>query len=215
MFFMFYFILICYLLMQDANALISRRNIQRKIVPRSSLPRSSRGSGDAFGGGGGGSGGSGISMSSGSLGGNDGNGDSKLASGFILFLSQLLDQYSGLLKRNPYTTKIITSGIVGSLGDILIQNWERRINKNSFDFRRLFVFFLVTAFYIAPVIHVWFDILNKMPMPAGTGNALRAGFMMIVDQTVGAVVITIGFFYAFELVTLTLLFLYSSFFFLF
>jgi hypothetical protein len=59
---------------------------------------------------------------------------------------------------------------------------------------------LVTAFYIAPVIHNWFDFLNKMPIPSGLSDPVKAAIMMLVDQTFGAVFVTIGFFYAFEFV---------------
>jgi drug/metabolite transporter (DMT)-like permease len=62
---------------------------------------------------------------------------------------------------------------------------------------------LVTAFYIAPVIHSWFDFLGKLPLPAGLSDPVKAAAMMIVDQTFGAVGVTIGFFYAFELVSVS------------
>ena len=73
-------------------------------------------------------------------------------------------------------------------------------SKKTFDYRRLLVFFTVTALYIAPVINVWFNWLNNgMPLPASLSNVAKAGIMMIADQTIGAVGVTIGFFYAFEL----------------
>ena len=121
--------------------------------------------------------------------------------GAVLLMTKLLDCYSDLLTKHPYYTKIISSGVIGALGDTLIQKLENRTSKKPFEYRRLFVFFLVTALYIAPVIHVWFDWLNLIPMPAWANTPVKkAAVMMAVDQTIGAVVITIGFFYAFEFV---------------
>lgn len=77
----------------------------------------------------------------------------------------------------------------------MIQNFEMRKSNKSFDYRRLLVFFTVTALYIAPVINVWFNWLNNgMPLPPGLTNVARAGIMMIADQTIGAVGVTVGFF---------------------
>lgn len=116
----------------------------------------------------------------------------------VVMITSLLERYSNLLQTSPYPTKIITSGILGGIGDTLIQSLERKTSKKPFDVRRLFVFMLVTAFYIAPVIHNWFDFLNKMPIPSGLSDPVKAAVMMLVDQTFGAVFVTIGFFYAFE-----------------
>lgn len=134
-----------------------------------------------------------------------GDGGDKSLSGFwapaVTVLAKLLASYSNLLTKHPYATKIVSSGFIGGLGDVLIQLYEGRAKGDAFafDYRRLAVFTAVTAFYIAPVIHVWFNMLAAMPMPAGAGNVLKAALMMVADQTVGATVITVGFFYAFEL----------------
>jgi len=134
-----------------------------------------------------------------------GKGGDKAVVGFwapvIAALAKLLAFYSNLLTKHPYSTKIVSSGFIGGLGDVLIQLYEGRAKGDAFafDYRRLAVFTAVTAFYIAPVIHVWFNMLATMPMPVGAGNVMRAAIMMLADQTVGATVITIGFFYAFEL----------------
>lgn len=118
-----------------------------------------------------------------------------------------LDSYSKALESHPYLVKILSSGFIGGLGDVLIQ----LISTKSFDLRRFIVFTSVAAFYIAPVIHVWFNWLSKIPMPASFNNVSKALVMMIVDQTVGASVITAGFFYAFELVSRITCFVSSKF----
>jgi hypothetical protein len=42
----------------------------------------------------------------------------------IAVLSRLLQMYETVLVRSPWTTKIISSGVIGGLGDILIQFGE-------------------------------------------------------------------------------------------
>jgi hypothetical protein len=126
-------------------------------------------------------------------------------SDLVVFLTNTLNSYSELLEKHPYRTKVISSGIIGALGDILIQLWK--IKQNSlykFDYRRLLVFSTVAGLYIAPVINVWFNWLNKFPIPKSFNNVGKALVMMVLDQTIGAVVVTTGFFYAFELVISTL-----------
>ena len=119
----------------------------------------------------------------------------KSSNKLIQFSTKLLDSYSSILEKHPYVVKIVTSGIIGGTGDILIQSYQ----GNPFDFRRLSVFTLVAGFYIAPVIHIWFNWLNSMPLPKNLNKVSKALAMMFVDQTVGATFITAGFFYAFEL----------------
>lgn len=119
-------------------------------------------------------------------------------------LKVLLDGYNSLLEKYPYRTKFISSGIVGGTGDILIQYvtshaWEAGSSGFVLDIRRLSVFTAVAAFYIAPVINIWFNWLNSLPYPKNFNNFSKALAMMVADQTIGATVITAGFFFAFEL----------------
>ena len=125
----------------------------------------------------------------------------EMGSRVISWLTGLLTQYGGLLDQHPYLTRIISSGIVGGSGDILIQLFRKSKDKTAiFDFRRLWVFSSVAAFYIAPVIYLWFGYLNKLPYPSGMSNLTKAGIMTLLDQTFGAVLISAGFFYFFEMV---------------
>jgi len=117
---------------------------------------------------------------------------------WVLFFTNMLDAYSKLLIEHPYPTKIISSGIVGGVGDALMQQYTRRNSDTPFDYRRLAVFTSVAAFYIAPVINVWFNWLNGLPMPANFNTVGKALVQMAIDQTIGATVITAGFFFAFE-----------------
>lgn len=114
-----------------------------------------------------------------------------------------MDWYNHMLTKHQWPTKMISSGVVGGLGDILIQLFScyKKGSAWSVDLRRLLVFSSVATFYIAPVIHVWFNWLEKVRIPKslGDGKVKKSLYMIALDQTVGATVITAGFFYAFEL----------------
>lgn len=162
--------------------------------------------GDLMGAGGGGirggGGGGAIPSSGDSLNfGKDDNGKGAKQAGVMLFLSTLFESYTGLLEKSPFPTKMVTSAIIGALGDYLVQVYEGRKTNKALDYRRMIVFATVCGLYIAPVIHVWFEYLNKMPFLANMGKYSKAFAMMFVDQTVGATIITLGFFYAFEAVS--------------
>jgi hypothetical protein len=120
--------------------------------------------------------------------------------GAALFLTSLLNSYTGMLDASPYTTKIITSAIIGGLGDYIVQIYQARKSNASIDYRRVMVFAAVCGLYLAPVIHVWFNYLNGMKFLNGLGNVQKALSMMLVDQSIGATAITFGFFFAFEAV---------------
>ena len=126
--------------------------------------------------------------------------NTKQAGGALLLFSSLLNSYTSLLERSPYPTKMVTSAIIGALGDYLVQKYEGRKTNKTIDLRRLLVFATVCGLYIAPVIHIWFEYLNRMPFLASMGKYSKAFAMMFVDQSVGATVITFGFFFAFEAV---------------
>ena len=98
---------------------------------------------------------------------------------------------------------MLSSAVVGGLGDILIQKVQGRTSRVQFDYRRLFVFSLVAGLYIAPVIHIWFDWLDKLYLLVGLSNIQKSLVMMLLDQTFGAVIINMFFFIAFELVSRT------------
>lgn len=96
---------------------------------------------------------------------------------------------------------MITSAIIGALGDYIIQSYESRITKKALDFRRIIVFGTVCGLYVAPVIHNWFNFLNSMPFLVNMSNLPKALAMMLVDQSIGATAISFGFFFAFEAVS--------------
>lgn len=152
---------------------------------------------------GGGNDGSNLAM----IGSSDGEGDnnkpvsSTPLESLLSLLKEMLNAYSRALKANPYLVKMVSSGVIGGTGDFLIQKLQNKDTGKPFDLRRFAIFTSVATFYIAPVINIWFNYLSTLsaftPGFSALGNAL---VMTAVDQTVGALVINAGFFFAFELV---------------
>lgn len=143
--------------------------------------------------------------------GNDGNGDmlsggdegephSFAAAGIVTLVKSAVESYGELLDEYPYATKIISSGVVGGFGDTLVQSLLKAEKKDyKFDFRRLLIFMSVCAFYIAPMLHNFFNFLSSLPIPEGTNKFVTALIMISIDQTVGATLINAGFFFFFEM----------------
>lgn len=117
----------------------------------------------------------------------------------LLFVKSVLNAYSDKLIRFPFATKIISSAVVGGTGDLLIQLLNQKKGMGAFNFRRWLVFTAVAGFYIAPAIHLWFNYLGYLALPASLGKFGIAFVQMLLDQTFGAVIINAGFFYAFSL----------------
>lgn len=130
-------------------------------------------------------------------------------------IKALVVGYNLQLEKNPYMTKMITSAIVGGLGDVLIQLLGNPDSVKELDFRRTSVMMLVGGLYVAPLMHNWFNLLSKMPLPQlmspfGISSYIviillisyvgKALLMMITDQTVGAPMVISGFFMAHEIV---------------
>eukprot|EP01031_Cornospumella_fuschlensis_P036989 gene36989-44875_t len=98
---------------------------------------------------------------------------------------------------------MVSSAVVAGLGDILIQLVNHRVRGAGglvFDIRRLLVFMIVAGIYMAPATHWWFNFLDRMPVLREKSRWLKSLIMIAVDQTAGALIITSGFFFAFELV---------------
>ena len=107
-------------------------------------------------------------------------------------------EYGNLLKsKKAIPTKMLTSGIIGALGDVILQSMIER--RRRFDTRRLLVFVLVNVFYIGPVTHFWFKLLEMITARVKS-KFMKATVQVVVDQTIGAFVITGGFFAFFEVI---------------
>ena len=111
-------------------------------------------------------------------------------------LNDITRLYTDLLaSKAEIPTKMITSGIVATIGDTVLQLAESK--SSGFDWRRLLVFDLVAIFYIAPITHYWFLLLDSLPL-FPSNKLLRATTMVCIDQCIGAIFITAGFFIFFE-----------------
>ena len=115
----------------------------------------------------------------------------------ILFLFPLVSSYAAILKYD-----MISSFILGGLSDFISQRLEMRgMKRFYFDYRRLLIFSCVSGFYTAPVLHFLFLELPQLPIVNKLDGAKQALVMVLIDQTLGAVIVTTGLFFAFEAVS--------------
>lgn len=117
-------------------------------------------------------------------------------------VSSGFNRYNALLDKYPLATKMTTSAVLGGLSDVLVQTMSHKVVDKPFqlDFQRAAVFTAVCGLYFAPVVDAWFTFLAKIPFPAQLSDNGKVLAMLVVDQTVGAALVTGGFFYAFEMV---------------
>lgn len=120
----------------------------------------------------------------------------------------LLNSYLRVLDRRPLPTKIITSGVICGVGDIMaqalafkssaVQSFSLGAFASALEFQRFAIYGVLGAFWIAPLVHFWFDMLenvtkskNGPPKTFGgkMGKALR---MVAIDQTIGAPITNAG-----------------------
>ena len=173
------------------------------------------GSGGGGGGGGGGYGDGPPTAVTGS-GDGDGDGNKKHPASLVLMgwsswtvtlaaaVAATVDWYTCQLGAHPVVTKIVTSALLGICGDSICQHLERRATSagktwGGWNYRRTLIFTAVAGLYLAPATHFWFAFLDGLPLPAE--RLERSLIMVAIDQTVGAVTITAGLFFALEFVS--------------
>ena len=109
----------------------------------------------------------------------------------------LLRAYDALLKRRPLPTKMASSGAASALGDALAQT----IVGNTYDPRRTLVFAAIGVFYFAPLLHLWYKMLNSLEKSGvSSGRFTRRqiiGLQLLMNQSIGAMCANGGFFYAY------------------
>lgn len=113
----------------------------------------------------------------------------------------VFNRYNALLETHPLATKMLTSGVLGGLSDVLVQTMSHNAVNSPFelDLHRVAVFTAVCGLYFAPVVDAWFNFLAKIPFPTQLSDTGKVLAMLAVDQTIGAAIVTGGFFYAFEM----------------
>lgn len=147
-----------------------------RLLPRS--PASPRGRGFAGGGAGaGGAGGSGggprgrrltAQGDSGGGGGSGGDGG-------------LWGAYNRALERSPLFTKAVTTAAISAVGNVFCQIVVE--GKSSLDGRRLAIFTGLGFVWVAPALHTWFGLVNKLVPASGNKGAL---LRMLLDQAAWA-----------------------------
>ena len=109
----------------------------------------------------------------------------------------VLRAYDSLLKRRPLPTKMASSGAASALGDALAQT----IVGNTYDPRRTLVFAAIGVFYFAPLLHLWYKMLNKLEksgVSSGRFTRRQVIFLqLLMNQSIGAMCANGGFFYAY------------------
>lgn len=129
----------------------------------------------------------------------------------------LLNAYLRVLDKRPLPTKIVTSGIICAIGDVMAQALSFATGEagpftlgsfaRALEFQRLIIYGVLGALWMAPVVHYWFDALedltkgNKGPTTTFRGKMGKALKMVALDQSIGAPLVNSGFMFFFTLVT--------------
>ena len=119
-----------------------------------------------------------------------------------------LNAYLRVLDRRPLPTKVITSGVICAIGDVVAQALSFSnsavgpVNLRTFakalEFKRLAIYGVLGAVWVAPLCHYWFDALedffkgDKNPLDTFKGKMIKALKMVTADQVIGAPVVNAG-----------------------
>jgi hypothetical protein len=116
----------------------------------------------------------------------------------------ILDSYNTLLENNPILAKSVTCLVIASIGDVICQ----RLSPGfiAIDLKRLLTFGIAQFLYFGPVMHYWFQLMDKVPAKFGMDKPNTPKWQtvlatLLVDQTAGSVLVISGFFVLFGFVT--------------
>lgn len=129
------------------------------------------------------------------------------------------NKYMRALEEKPLQTKMITSGVICGLGDVLAQALAVGgfgALKNVFELKRCLIYGSIGGLYLAPLIHYWFEVLEKLTSRRDVrgvskgkpvidesrtntmGERLKkAGKMVLLDQAVASPFLNGGFLFVF------------------
>lgn len=113
------------------------------------------------------------------------------------------DSYNTWLETNPLLTKVVSAVVTCILGDVISQMIDRSrtgMDIFSLDVRRTLLFALCGGVYYAPIISIWLDMLECIPVPDSFTKRQKTLTKLFVDQTVGVFTLNLLFFFGFELV---------------
>ncbi|KAJ1364542.1 Protein Mpv17 [Parelaphostrongylus tenuis] len=74
----------------------------------------------------------------------------------------LIRLFQDSLKKRPHLTNAIASGVISGAGDVLSQVAYEKRNSETYDFTRTVRFVVLASAYIAPALHVWFKLLERV-----------------------------------------------------
>ena len=78
----------------------------------------------------------------------------------------ILAKYNNSLKARPLLTKVVTSGVIYTLGDLLCQVSENYSKKETtYNVTRMRTFFLWGALIVAPMLHISYTRLYPWLVP--------------------------------------------------
>ncbi|KAI6191594.1 Mpv17-like protein [Aphelenchoides bicaudatus] len=77
-------------------------------------------------------------------------------------MSRLFAAYSRCLSKWPLGTQMLSAGVIGTCGDGFCQFAVERKSLKEYDVGRGIRFFVLPAFYIAPILSRWFRVLERV-----------------------------------------------------
>lgn len=117
------------------------------------------------------------------------------------FAAKQWKAYLGLLETRPIPTKMATAALLSAFGDVLAQTLDSSVVK--FSLRRLLVLVTVNIVYFAPVLHVWYNVFDKivarLKLKQGSWHATFT--YLALDQLVNTPLTLFGFFAIFTLIS--------------
>ena len=108
---------------------------------------------------------------------------------------RLVAWYDAQLRRHPLRTKVASSGLASAVGDAVAQ----AVTGGAFDARRCASFALVGAAYFAPILHGWYEVLaarERRWRANGMGRWRSVLLQLLLNQSLGALTVNAGFFFA-------------------
>lgn len=134
---------------------------------------------------------------------------------FVNMYSDFSHWYRFYLERYPYRTNSITGALLAIFGDISAQvytsftHFDSSIQSETrftrfLNLRRTASMAIVSGLFGSPITTWWFQFINLLPQFQGIGKLKKAIAMTLLDQSVGVVFITAGFFFFNAMVSLFL-----------
>lgn len=108
--------------------------------------------------------------------------------------------YDARLRDAPLATKAVSSAVASGVGDALAQRLAP--GAAAFDAARCGAFAVVGFAYFAPILQWWYGALARFEanwLARGRRRSTCLALQVLLNQSVGALLVNAGFFYAIEL----------------